>query len=136
MTSPPLSNYDVIPDFDLIVTTNSPYIFIFYRNFFILNQIKLKFGADMSTWMLFLIFGSEAGFYNDFRQYDPKTILSGHFRPFFCKKLARVIVTMTSVKVSAVQKGPETVYNYKSIANDQVSAPCPLLFLSCHEKTT
>ena len=47
----------------------------FFRNFFISQQIELKFDTGIQNWMLILIFGSKSGFGDDFGQYDTKTII-------------------------------------------------------------
>ena len=47
----------------------------FFRNFFISQPIKLKFGTGIQNWMIVLIFGSKSGSGDDFGQYDTKTII-------------------------------------------------------------
>ena len=49
-----------------------------FRNFFISQPIKLKFGTGIQNWMLILIFGSESGSGDDFGQYDTKPIILLH----------------------------------------------------------
>ena len=50
-----------------------------FRNFFIPQPIKLKFGTGTQNWMLIHITGSKSGFRDDFEQHDTKTII---LRPF------------------------------------------------------
>ena len=46
-----------------------------FRNFFISQPVKLKFGTGIQNSMLSLISGSKSGFRDHFGQYDTKTII-------------------------------------------------------------
>ena len=52
MTSSSLSEYDVISNFSPLVPSKMR----FFRNFFIPQPIKLKFGTGIQNWMLILFF--------------------------------------------------------------------------------
>ena len=73
----------------------------FFRNFFISQPIKLKFGTETQNWMLILILGSKSGFGDDFRQYDTKTII---LRRFFGQTPLRNSVAMATPKILGDQK--------------------------------
>ena len=55
----------------------------FFRNFFVSQPIKLRFGAGTQNWMLIHIAGSKIGFRDEFGQYGAKTIILHPFLAFF-----------------------------------------------------
>ena len=73
----------------------------FFRNFFISQPIKLKFGTETQNWMLILILSSESGFGDDFGQYDTKPII---LRRFFGQAPLRNSVAMATPKIPGDQK--------------------------------
>ena len=73
----------------------------FFRNFFISQPIKLKFGIGSQNWMLIFIFGSKSGRGDDFGQHDTKTIIS---RRFLAKRLLEIALPWQHLR-SQVIKG-------------------------------
>ena len=73
----------------------------FFRNVFISQPIKLKFGTGTRNWMLVLILGSKSGFGDDFGQYDTKTIILCHI---LAKTPLRNSVAMATPKIPGDQK--------------------------------
>ena len=76
-----MSEYDVISNFRTEFSPLVPSKMRFFRNFFISQPIKLKFGTGIQNWMLILIFGSKSGLGDDFGQYDTTIIILPAFWP-------------------------------------------------------
>ena len=114
----------------LISEPNSAHLFHskmrFFRNFFISQPIKLKFGTGIQSWMLILISGSKSGFGDDFGQYDTKTI---NLHPllvfFFGQTPLRNSVVMGSPKIPGNQKLFEKVYYTLKLKVTKFQLPTP-----------
>ena len=74
----------------------------FFRNFFISQPTKLKFGTGIQNWMLILIFGSKSGFGDDSGQYDTKTII---LRLCLTERLLEIALTWQQLR-------PQVIKNY------------------------
>ena len=72
--------------------------------------------------MLILIFGSKSGFWDDFGQYDTKTII---LRLFFGQTPFRNSVVMTAPKVAGDQKLLEGVYYMLKLKVTKFQLPTP-----------
>ena len=94
----------------------------FFRNFFISQPIKLKFGTETQNWMMILILSSKSGFGDDFGQYDTKPLF---YVLFFGLTLPRNSVAMAPPKISGDQKLFERVcYMLKlKVTKFQLSRP-------------
>ena len=90
-----MSEYDAISNFKTEFTPLVPSKMRFFRNFFISQPIKLKFGTGIQNWMLILIFGSK-WFWETILDNDTKTII---LRPLFGQMPLRNSVVMAIPKV-------------------------------------
>ena len=110
-----LSEYDVISDFRTSLAHCS-FANEVFRNFFISQPIKFKFGTGIQNWTLILIFVSKSGFGDDSRQYDT----DHYFTPAFGQTPLRNSFVMATPKVSGDQKLFERVCHVKT-KSDKVS---------------
>ena len=97
----------------------------FFRNFFISQPIKLKFGAGIQIWMLILIIGSKSYLGDNFGQYNTKTVI---LRRRFGQRPLRKSVVMATPKVLGHQKLLERVcymLNYRKTLRKSVLMATP-----------
>ena len=95
---------------------------MFFRNFFISQPIKLKFGTGIQNWILILIFGSKSDFGDDFGQYDTKTII---LRLLFGQTPLRNSIVMATPKVPGDQKLFERVCCMLKLKVTKFQLPTP-----------